>query len=240
MRTIVAKPAKRSAKPAAAKPAVSAVAAPSVAGETETAPNAGNDLTVTTPDTTTDTTPDTTDVPANSAKPADAAPAAKPADLSTRRDERAAAGAAVAAYYHGKSLPFKSASDTFKPLNFDNAKAESERQAALMLCLYVYGAGNIQPDGTFVRGAFRVPGSVLGRTGTEATELFNAQPESGCLGNMLGRTVHFVSGATAGKMQREQILRIDHAKARREIVSYFGERNAKIVDSYTNAEPAQA
>lgn len=152
-----------------------------------------------------------------------------------------AAAKAVSEFYNGASKPFKASGDTFQPLNFGNAKPGptglgTPRQAALLLAMLTYSAGNIQPDGTFTRGHFRVPAHLvfdsaeLSKRGLLATSMLAAQPESGCLGNMLARSVHFVTGPRSGAGQREQTLRIDFVKARAEIVAFFGDKHTAVLD----------
>lgn len=183
---------------------------------------------------------DASDLVSDEQPTVNAEPAA-PSKADNRRLARSVAASAVAAFYHGKSLPFKSSADLFKPLNFDNAKSATERQAALLLALYTYGADNIAADGTFIRGNFRVPASLvfdaetMRKLGLAADETISAQPESGCLGNMLNRCVYYVSGPTSGREQRNTVLRIDHAKARAEIQAHFRDSGASIVDAHLAA-----
>lgn len=204
-------------------------------------------------------TPATTPKPVSTAKPAKAiakpapkpaTPAAKPADTD-RAIERAVAGAAVAAYYTGgSSLPFKAASDTFRPLAV-NTKAATQRQAALFAAMLVADrADNIKPDGTFVRGGFRLPARLFNPK-APADALVSCQPESGCLSDANGRAVSYVSGPTTGKAQRETVLRLDLGRVRAEISQHLGDKLGKLaiarIDALTGgkhrpapAKPAKA
>jgi hypothetical protein len=169
---------------------------------------------------------DTPTAPPAEAAPAKPTQAEREAAQRDRADQRAlarqAASRAVAAFYTGSSKPFKSSGDKFSDLNHDNAKAPSQRQAGLMLALLTYGAGNMQADGTFVRGAFSVPASLV-NANAKPGETVRAQPESGCLGNMLGRTVAYVSGPVTGRLQTETVLRLNVERALTEIQSFFGD-----------------
>lgn len=155
---------------------------------------------------------------AKPAKPEAAKPAVKPAadsDTSDRQAERIAAAAAISAFYSGRSLPFKAASDTFAALRLDKApKAATTRQAALIASMLLAG-DNIKPDGTFTRGGFIHDARAV-------------QPETGCLSDMLGRVVSYVSGPTTGKQSRDAIFRIDLAKARAEISAHLGDKLGKL------------
>jgi len=175
-------------------------------------------------------------------KPLGTAPAAKPVapDLAAgvdRATQRAAAAAAVAAFYAGDSKPFKptSSARTFRPLNTSLNTAPTPRQAALLAAIYTYGAGNLQADGTFTRGAFIVPARLAG---IDSTDTVRAMPESGCLSNMLGRVVTYVSGATAGRDCGDAIYKLDHGKAKAEIQRFLGDAAARVVDSFI-AAPAE-
>lgn len=138
---------------------------------------------------------------------------------------RQAARQAVAEFYSGASKPFKAASDRFSDLNPANAKAPSTRQAGLMLALITYGAGNFKPNGSFVRGGFIVPAKLV-NANAKPGETIRAQPESGCLGNMLGRTISHVSGPITGKAQAEAVFKLDAKRALAEIQSAFGDKAA--------------
>jgi hypothetical protein len=167
--------------------------------------------------------------PAAAAKPETpaAAAAAKP-DNSARDAERQAASLAIAEFYAGRSLPFKSASDAFAALRLDKApKAATQRQAAL-LCVMLAAdtAGNIKPNGEFTRGGFRIPARLINPQ-AKPGDMLAVQPETGCLSDMLGRTVHYVSGPTSGKAQRETVLRVDLARAKAEISAHIGDKLAK-------------
>jgi len=155
------------------------------------------------------------------------APVATDATPSTSvNDERRAAALAVAAFYtSGPSLPFKSASVKLSDINFGNAKAPSVRTAALVAAMLAYAGDNIKPDGTFTRGGFRVPATLFDPK-ADAKQLLAAQPESGCLGNMLGRVVTHVSGPLGGKQARDGIFRLDFTAARAEL-QQLGDATAK-------------
>lgn len=154
---------------------------------------------------------------------APAKPVAAPSDtLETSRLARSVAATAVAAYYSGSSLPFKAASDKFAPLNHHNVKKPSPRTAALLaVMLAADTAGNIKRNGSFTRGGFVLPARLFNPKAAES-DTVRCQPESGCLGNQLGRTVHFVSGATDGKAQADSVLRIDFKAARAELQQLSG------------------
>lgn len=161
------------------------------------------------------------------AKPAKQA--AKPATVA--KPERAAydpaarfaAAAAVKAYYGGASLPFKSAADRFADLRTDKpAKRPSQRQAALLATMLAADtAGNVKPDGTFLRGGFRLPRSLFDAN-AKPGDTVACQPETGCLSDMLGRVVSYVSGPTSGKAQADTVLRLDLEAAEREIGENLG------------------
>lgn len=183
--------------------------------------------------------------------PAETVPDAANAKTSAREAAAAqriiahrAAAAAVSAFYSGASKPFKATGDTFQPLNFGNAKPGpnglgTPRQAALLLAMLTYNAGNIQRDGTFTRGAFSVPATLvyspddMRANNIPADAMLAAQPESGCLGNMLGRTVAFIDGPRAGAAQRTQTLRINVNVARAELQHFFGDTGARLLDAVT-------
>jgi len=161
------------------------------------------------------------------AKPTtEAAPvAAKP--VSTYADERAAAALAVAAFYTaGSSMPFKAASARLSDLNPANIKRPSPRTGALVAAMLAYApAGTFDKRGNFARGAFRVPARLLDPK-AKADAMLAAMPESGCLGNMLGRVVHHVSGPIGGKQARDGVFRLDFAAARTELAQ-LGDAVAK-------------
>lgn len=169
--------------------------------------------------------------PAKPAKPVPAKPTAEArakaqADANdSRRLARDVAARAVAEFYSGASKPFKAASDRFSDLNANNAKAPSPRQAGLMLALITYGRGNIKANGHFVRGGFIVPAKLI-NPNAKPDETVRAQPESGCLGNMLGRTVKHVSGPVTGKAQSEAVFSLDAKRALAEIQAAFGDKPA--------------
>lgn len=168
-------------------------------------------------------------VPVAKAKPAkptaEAREAAQRDANDARRLARDVAAAAVSAFYSGASKPFKAASDRFADLNPNNAKSPSTRQAGLMLALITYGRGNIKPNGDFVRGGFIVPAKLI-NPNAKPGETVRAQPESGCLGNMLGRTVKHVSGPVTGKAQADAVFRLDAVRAIAEIQAAFGDKPA--------------
>lgn len=120
------------------------------------------------------------------------------ADLNAREQARAAAAKAVAAFYAGTSLPFKSASDLKRkaPVNFALTREPSARTASLLAAILTYC--DVAADGTFQRGSGRVPGKLLGLTGPAAQQTFSAGPESGCLSNCIPDRIAYVSGATSG------------------------------------------
>ena len=181
----------------------------------------------------------TTDVAATEAtKPARkprapkaATPAPETAPVSTKpvssyADERAAAALAVSAFYSGASLPFKAASSKLSDLNTSNPKRPSPRTAALVAAMLAYAPdGTFNKRGEFSRGAFRVPAKLL-NPNAKPGEMLAAMPESGCLGNMLGRVVHYVSGPTGGKQARDGVYRLDYAAARTELAQ-LGDATAK-------------
>ena len=193
----------------------------------------------------TSTRADITKAAARAAKPAAPAIAAKPtaADREAARvqaaDERSlakqAAARAVAEFYSGASKPFKAATDRCADINFANGKAAKPRQAALMLALITYGAGNMRSDGTFIRGAFTVPARLI-NPNAPASATVRAQPESGCLGNILGRAADYVSGPTTGREQSAAIYRLRIPIALSEIQAAFGDKaraNAeKLIQSF--------
>jgi hypothetical protein len=167
---------------------------------------------------------------------ADATAAPEP-KTDMRSIAHSAAAAAVAEFYSGASKPFKAAGDRFKPLNFDNAKSPTPRQAALLLAMLTYSAGNIKRDGTFTRGKFSVPASLifdakqLAANNLKASDMLGAQPESGCIGNMLGRAVTYVSGPKAGSEQRDAVYKLNAATVRSEIRATFGDKHNALINT---------
>lgn len=155
--------------------------------------------------------------------------ASQAAENDARRLARAIASAAVGNYYSGASKPFKAAADRFADINETNGKAATSRQAALALALITYGAGNMRSDGTFTRGAFVVPARLL-NPNAKPGETIRAQPESGCLGNMLGRAADYVSGPKAGREQSAAVYRLRVPAVLGEIKAAFGEREAKAAE----------
>ena len=167
------------------------------------------------------------------AKPAPAPAVAAPAADTDRSAERLAARTAIADYYSGagKSIPFKAASDTFAEIRLDKApKAATTRQAALLAAMLIAG-DNVKPNGNFVRGGFTFDGK-------------HVQPETGCLSDMLGRTIKHISGPLTGKQAREAIFRIDLARARTEISAHLGDKLGKQalakLDKLNPPKPAKA
>ena len=147
------------------------------------------------------------------------------AQADDRRLARQCAANAVAEFYNGASKPFKAASDRFADINPSNAKAATARQAGLMLALITYGSGNMRRDGTFTRGGFIVPAKLV-NPNAKPGETIRAQPESGCLGNMLARACDYVSGPRSGKLQSEAIYRLRPQAALAEIQAAFGDKPA--------------
>lgn len=140
--------------------------------------------------------------------------AARESGLADVRAARKLAADTVAAYYNGASLPFKAAADRFADLRTDKAaKRPSQRQAALLASMLLAG-DNIKPDGTFTRGGFTLDGK-------------RVQPETGCLSDMLGRAVHYVSGPLSGRGQIDTVLRVDLETAKTEITGQIGGALAK-------------
>ncbi len=166
---------------------------------------------------------------ANTAKPAKPSQAAREQaqrdQADARRLARDVAAKAVSAFYTGASKPFKAASDRFADLNPANAKAATPRQAALALALITYGAGNMRSDGTFKRGGFIVPARLL-NPNAKPGDTVRAQPESGCLGNMLKRSVDYRSGPRSGRDQIEAIFQLRVPVALAEIQAAFGDKQA--------------
>lgn len=147
-----------------------------------------------------------------------AAPAKPPvADTDARHAERIAAREAISAFYSGagKSLPFKSASDTFAAVRLDKApKAPTTRQAALLAAMLLAG-DNIGRTGRFTRGGFQHDGR-------------NVQPETGCLSDMLGRVISHVSGPLTGREARNAVFAVDLTKAETEIRAHIGDKLGKL------------
>jgi hypothetical protein len=143
--------------------------------------------------------------------------------------DREVASRAISAFYSGSSKPFKPASGTFADINPSNGKAATTRQAALALVLILLGDGNMLRDGSFVRGNFRVP-AIQFDPNADRSQTILAQPESGCLGNMLGRTCEYVSGPTAGKQQARAIYRLLVPTVLAEIRDYLGAEWARAAE----------
>lgn len=169
--------------------------------------------------------------PAKPAKPDTAQRDAKrEADLSDRRQARIDAANAVKAYYNGASLPFKAAADRFADLRLTaTPKRPTQRQAALLASMLLAG-DNVKATGLFTRGAFVIDGR-------------NVQPETGCLSDMLGRVISYVSGPTSGPGQRDAVFKIDLAKARTEISEQIGGTLARAalarLDTLAPVKPAK-
>lgn len=146
-------------------------------------------------------------------------------DLSERAVARAAAAAAVAAFYNGASLPFKAAVDLKlkSPINFNLGKNQSARSAALIAAIITYC--DIQPDGTFVRGSGRVPGKLLGYTGKQATQTFAAGPESGGLSNLMPDRITYISGETSGRGCENAVFRLNFEQARVNMLAFNSTRD---------------
>lgn len=142
-----------------------------------------------------------------------AKPAAPVSALSGVALERAAASAAIRAFYGldnpRASLPFKAGSHLkrLSQVNPAIAFAPSARTGGLIACLLHYGAGNVKPDGTFVRGAFVLPARLVDPK-LPATDTVTAGPESGCLSNCLGHSIEHVSGDLGGPNARDAVFRI--------------------------------
>lgn len=142
-----------------------------------------------------------------------AKPAATPSVLSGVALERAAASAAIRAFYGldnpRASLPFKAGSHIkrLSPVNPEIAFSPTARTGALIACLIRYGAGNVKPDGTFVRGGFVLPARLVDPK-LPATDTVSAGPESGCLSNCLGHSIEHVSGDLGGPNARDAVYRI--------------------------------
>lgn len=177
-----------------------------------------------------------------SAKPAKPTSAAREAAQRQANDDRRlardVAAKAVSAFYSGRSLPFKPATDRFADINMQNGKASSERQSALMLALITYGAGNMLSDGTFVRGGFIVPAKLINPS-AKPGETVRAQPESGCLGNMLGRSCVYLSGPKSGRDQSAAIYRLNLSVALSEIASTFGDKQRNVAAKLLAGFPAK-
>ena len=140
---------------------------------------------------------------------------------------RAAAAKAVATFYAGRSLPFKSAHDLKRKsaVNFALNRDPSERTAALIAAIVTFA--DVQPGSlTFVRGSGRVPGSLLGLTGADAERTFPAGPESGCLSNCIPDRIEYVSGALAGAGCENAVFKLNYTACRDNLRSF----NAKQAD----------
>jgi hypothetical protein len=161
------------------------------------------------------------------AKPtAEAREAAQRAEADSRRLARQCAAQAVGEFYAGASKPFKAASDRFADINPSNGKSATPRQAALALALITHGSGNMRRDGTFTRGAFVVPARLVNPS-AKPGDTIRAQPESGCLGNMLGRICDYVSGPRSGREQSAAVYRLRVDPAIAEIQAAFGDKPAQ-------------
>lgn len=147
------------------------------------------------------------------------------ASLSTVANDRAlaraAAATAVAAFYAGKSLPFKSAHDLKRksPINFALNRDPSARSAALLAAILTYC--DVQPGTlTFVRGSGAVPGRLLGHIGPDADRTYPAGPESGGLSNCIPDRIAFVAGALAGAGCENAVFRINYEAARNNLRAF--------------------
>ena len=133
---------------------------------------------------------------------------AQPSTLNDRALARAAAAKAVAAFYAGKSLPFKSAFDLKRKaaINFALNRDPSARSAALIAAIVTYC--DVQP-GTlqFVRGSGRVPRKLIHPDYT-GDDMLAAGPESGGLSNLMPDRVQYVSGALAGPGCENAVFRL--------------------------------
>lgn len=142
-----------------------------------------------------------------------AKPAAPVSALSGVALERAAASAAIRAFYGldnpRASLPFKAGSHIkrLSALNLDLQTQPTARTGGLIACLLHYGAGNVAADGTFTRGGFTLPARLVDPK-LPANETVSAGPESGCLGNCLGHSIVHVSGDLSGPNARDAKFRI--------------------------------
>lgn len=152
------------------------------------------------------------------------------ADLSERAVARAAAAAAVAAFYNGASLPFKARDDLkrLSPINFNLAKNPSARSAALLATIITYC--DVAADGTFVRGSGCVPGKLIGRTGKQANAQTFAGSESGGISNMLSsgntlRQITYISGELGGPGCENAIFRVNFTEARNNMLAFNNTRD---------------
>lgn len=146
---------------------------------------------------------------------------ATPSGISERSDARRAAAKAVATFYAGVSLPFKSAYDLKRKaaINFALTRDPSARSAALIAAILTYC--DVQP-GTleFVRGSGRVPGRLLGLTGNDAEHLFPAGPESGGLSNCIPDRIAYLSGPLHGAGCETATFRINYDAARNNLLAF--------------------
>ncbi len=180
------------------------------------------------------------------AKPAKRTPANPPAPtVSDPAAERTAAAAAVAEFYRsGPSFPLKAAScKTLSDYSTTNTKAPSARTGALTAVILLYA--NLDKNGVFTRGQCLVPATFFDPKAAPAAKL-HAMPESGCLGNMHGRTITHVSGPVGGKLARDGVFKLDFAGARAELkalVAAIGEKPCApifaILDKLAPVKPAK-
>jgi hypothetical protein len=141
-------------------------------------------------------------------------------NLSERHLARLAAKAAVSAFYSGSSLPFKAACDLkYRAAVHPRGAAHTARTAGLIAAIITYC--DIAPDYTFKRGSGAVPGRLLGYTGADASRVFQAGPESGALGRLLGdnRITH-VSGTLHGNGAENAVFQIDPTKCRANLTTF--------------------
>lgn len=175
---------------------------------------------------------------------------AEPNVSNDRAVARAVAARAIAAFYSGRSLPFKAASDLKRkaPINFGLNRDASARSAALLAAILTYC--DVQPGSlAFVRGSGRVPGKLLGYTGADGERLYAAGPESGGLSNCIPDRIAYVSGALSGAGCEAATFRINYASAKANLLA-FNEKQANgehlfsaalgLLDLLHNAAPASA
>lgn len=148
-----------------------------------------------------------------------AAPPA-PSTVNDRAIARALAARAVAAFYSGASLPFKSAHDLKRKsaINFALRRDATRRSAALLAAILTYC--DVQPGTlTFVRGSGRVPRRLLGYT-DRPDETSPAGPESGGLSNCIPDRIEYVSGPLAGDGCENAVFRIVYSGARANLLAH--------------------
>lgn len=151
------------------------------------------------------------------------------ADLSDRALAKAAAQAAVAAFYNGTSFPFKAACDLRyrSAINFATGDESTARAAAGLAAIITYC--DVKPDGTFVRGSGRVPGRLIGLTGKQASQTFAAGAESGLLSQLVSKNlkrVTYISGATHGLGVENSVFKLNFDAARVELLKFNSTRDS--------------